>query len=423
MHSLSRTKLNRIFDLLLIPVIGAVVVVKVYELFDLSLVMVAVTLAYLFRSLFVQGLAAPRFDLLDLSVLLVALAEVISYATSTYPPNSIYWVAEALFAMLFYVLARVHVVHDYQRAAIYLLLTSLAFWVSSRALYSFWRHYGRLDEMGFGDPADFRNLYGLVGPVGYVTGERVTLFVLLLPLPLILFLTCKEKAMSRSWLMSLRWLLLCPLITLLLALSVTFFRGVYAAVFFFLLGASILLYKHRLVSAGKIIQFNFVVAVVIFVSLSPLAKPVLTTAAMFESPSQVRSFEGRVELWRASLELARRHPWTGAGAFNFPLAYVATSEARPAFAANAFNYLLQILVEKGVIGLAAYLLLLFAFFKTSVRGCRLGDSRVHKIATILFMMAVGAVLVRDLTYSSMFINKGANTLLWLTFAINARPTR
>jgi hypothetical protein len=39
------------------------------------------------------------------------------------------------------------------------------------------------------------------------------------------------------------------------------------------------------------------------------------------------------------------------------------------------------------------------------------------------MIGVGAVIVRDLTYSSMFINKGANTLLWLMLAINARQLR
>jgi O-antigen ligase len=128
-------------------------------------------------------------------------------------------------------------------------------------------------------------------------------------------------------------------------------------------------------------------------------------------------------LWQGSLELAARHPWTGAGAFNFPLEYVAASEARPAFGASAFNYFLQILVEKGVIGLAAYLLMLFAFFRASLAGCCFADNPLHKTAAILFIVGVGAVIVRDLTYSSMFINKGANAVLWLTLAINARPKR
>lgn len=410
-------KLNRIFDLLLIPVIGLVVLVKVYEVFDLSIFIIAITLAYLIRSLFTSGPAAPRFDVLDLAVLLVALAELISYATSAYPVNSIKWVAEALFLLLLYCLVRVNVIHDYQRVAIYLVVTALAFWTSSRALYSFRRHYGRLDAIGFSDPTDFRHLFGLVGPPGYSTGERVTLFLLLLPFPLILFLTFKEK------LRSIRWLLLCPVITLVLALLVTFSRGVYAAIFFFLLGGSFLLYRYRVVSAGRIILFNLILGVVVSACLAPLAKPVLTTAMMFKRESQVRSFAGRIELWRASLEMAARHPWTGAGAFNFPLEYVAASESRPSFGASAFNYFLQILVEKGVMGVAAYLLLLFAFFRTSITGCSLSENRLHKTAAILLMIGVAAVIVRDLSYSSMFINKGANALLWLTLGINARQTR
>ncbi|HWC77096.1 MAG TPA: O-antigen ligase family protein, partial [Blastocatellia bacterium] len=397
-----------------------IVLVKVYELLDLSIVVVAVTLVYLLRSGLQSGFPKPRFDLLDLSVVLVALAEVISYATSTYPPNSIRWVSEALFLLLLYSLIRVAVVHDYQRVAIYLLITALAFWISSRALYSFWRHWGRLEAMGFTDPTDFRHLYGLVGPPGYATAERVTLFLLLLPFPLILFLTFKS---FKEKLRPIRWLLLAPVITLVLALSVTFSRGVYVAICFFVAGASILLYRYRVASAGRIILFNLLLAIVVSLFLSPLARPVLTTVAMFRSPSQVRSFEGRIQLWRSSLELAGRHPWTGAGAFNFPIEYVADSEARPAFGASAFNYFLQILVEKGVVGLAAYLLLLFAFFRMSIIGSSMAQSRLHKTAAILFMIGVGAVIVRDLTYSSMFINKGANTLLWLMLAINARQLR
>jgi O-antigen ligase len=203
--------------------------------------------------------------------------------------------------------------------------------------------------MGFSDPTEFKHLYGLVGPPGYSTGERVTLFLLLLPFPLILFLAFKEK------LRSIRWLLVCPVITLVLALSVTFLRGIYAAVFFFMLGASVLLYWYRIASGRRIIWFNLALGVVVAACLTPLAGPVLTTAAMFKSSSQVRSLEGRVQLWRGSLELVARHPWTGAGAFNFPLEYVAASEARPVFGAGAFNYFLQILVEKGALGLAAYL--------------------------------------------------------------------
>jgi hypothetical protein len=54
---------------------------------------------------------------------------------------------------------------------------------------------------------------------------------------------------------------------------------------------------------------------------------------------------------------------------------------------------------------------------------RLAENRLHQIAAILLIVGVAAVIVRDLTYSSMFINKGANAVLWLTLAINARPTR
>ena len=40
---------------------------------------------------------------------------------------------------------------------------------------------------------------------------------------------------------------------------------------------------------------------------------------------------------------------------------------------------------------------------------------------MIFMASCFALLVRDLSYSSTFVNKGVSALLWLMFAVSARP--
>jgi O-antigen ligase len=142
---------------------------------------------------------------------------------------------------------------------------------------------------------------------------------------------------------------------------------------------------------------------------------------MFKSKSQVRSFEGRMHLWRASVDIVEQHPWTGVGTYNFPMRYAAYTEDHTAIVVSTFNYFLQILAERGALGLLAYSLLLFAFFKTSAAHIKLCKSELHRLTAILFVASFAAVIVRDLTYSSILINKGANAVLWLMFAASARP--
>jgi len=407
--------LSRGLDLLLIPVVCFVLLIKAYEIFDLYVFLIIITPVYLIKNLLVDRLApeTPTLNWLDLAVLFVGIVEVVSYATSTYQPNSLYYLVEALFLFLFYCLIRFNLRHDYQRVAIYLAIAATGFWISSRALYSFWRHYGRLNALGFGDASEFKHLFGLVGSDGYATAERITMLLAFLPFPLILFF--KLKRLRR-----VRWLMLAPVATILLALSVTFSRAVYVAVFAFLLVASLLVYRYKLFSARRIILFNLLVGIVALVCLAPVAKPVLTTLEMFKSKSQVRSLEGRIHLWRASIDIVEQHPWTGAGACNFPMRYGGYTEEHTAFVVSTFNYFLQILAERGALGLLAYSLLLFAFFKTSADHIKLCKSELYRLTAILCVASFGVVIVRDLTYSSILINKAANAVLWLMFAAIAR---
>jgi tetratricopeptide (TPR) repeat protein len=158
----------------------------------------------------------------------------------------------------------------------------------------------------------------------------------------------------------------------------------------------------------------------VFIAFSPIAKPVVTTMSILRTQSQVRSLQGRVNTWTTALEMARSRPLLGIGSYNFPMQYVAYRPANTVYVSRALNLFLQILIERGVLGLVVFGFLLFSFFKTSFRQLGLNEATVFERSVIaVFIAACAAAIIRDLSYFSILSNKGVATLLCLMFACNA----
>ena len=111
--------------------------------------------------------------------------------------------------------------------------------------------------------------------------------------------------------------------------------------------------------------------------------------------------------------MIRSRPLFGVGASNFALANVAFSDQSDAvpFAAQPFNVVLEVLVERGVIGAIGYLCFVFSFFAVSIQAVRLSPDRVTKDTAAVFAIGFFAVLVRDGTYSSMISNAGVSAVV------------
>jgi O-antigen ligase len=100
--------------------------------------------------------------------------------------------------------------------------------------------------------------------------------------------------------------------------------------------------------------------------------------------------------------------------------YAAYKGEESAYVGRTFNIFLQLLVERGIVGLLAYCLLFFSFFKVSHDNIRLfRDDIFQKTVIVVFMASCAALIVRDLSYSSILTNKGVSVLLWFCFANNA----
>jgi O-antigen ligase len=244
----------------------------------------------------------------------------------------------------------------------------------------------------------------------------VTVLFLILPFPVAL---CVGFRHSRT----ARWLALAAVVAVVCTISITFIRGAYIALAAFFLFGSALFYAYGLFPLKRILVFDALVVCLTAVCLIPVARPVMTTLSLVKTTSQVRSLEGRKNIWKDSLEIVKEHPVFGVGAQNFVMQYAGYKEQRPdaAFVQRPFNYVLQLLAEKGLLGFTAYALLLVSFYRVSHRKVRLlGDDTFRKSVVICLMAAYAAVIVRDLSDSSILSNRGLGVLLWFSFAHNAR---
>ena len=145
--------------------------------------------------------------------------------------------------------------------------------------------------------------------------------------------------------------------------------------------------------------------------------------------SQLRSTHGRMEIWRRSVDIAREYPLLGVGSSNSALFLLSTAgyEDTTGFASRPFSLPVQLLTEKGIVGMglyAAFIVLLGVEFHRGMRSGRERNNRsgatkrgsnqkqgrhersfdlatARKGMNCSFAAGIVAVLFRELTYSSL----------------------
>lgn len=418
--SVNKSLVSRTLEVLLILLILMIILTTIWEVFSTYSLLMSAILVFSIKNFFPSrdGSRTYHINLLDVSMFSFILVELISFYESTYQANSFPHVIETLSLCLFYYLVRFSLRRDYLRITLFSILSLMAFCISLGAIITFFMQFQKVKALGFADPTDLKHTFSLFNHAGTPVGEWITIFLVLLPFPLAIFIRFNNLGFEK-------WLLLCPFFTILVAALLTFSRGVYAAIVAFSIIASVLFWFYRLAPLKRIIQFNLLSLLVLVsvLTLTSLPKSIITTFSLFNTASQVRSFEGRMNIWKQSAEIVSRHPWFGVGPNNFAMQYVAykSQDGDAVFVGRAFNSFLQIFIEKGVLGLAAYIFLLAAFFIVSHRKIKLPGGEVYeRCVIVLFMAAYAAVLVRELSYSSMMMNKGVAVLLWLMMGNNAQ---
>jgi putative inorganic carbon (HCO3(-)) transporter len=206
-------------------------------------------------------------------------------------------------------------------------------------------------EVDYGSPAWlYHRCFRARGPFSiYMTLAGVLDLVLLATLPLIL-----AGGALRRWLVP-------PWMFMLAGLVVTYTRGAWIG-----FAAGVLALLPLAVRRTRWLLLGGLVALLLGGLLSPvdLRHRFLSMADPDES-----GVKERVYMWRSGLAMWRQHPWLGVGPGGVKREYVnyALPEAFKKRTGHVHNTPLQILVERGVIGLAAWLWIWAAFYAHGIR--------------------------------------------------------
>src|ERR1041384_2238133 len=407
-------RISSVLNICLVFLVAFILSIKLQEFFSVNVVLLSAAVVYLLKNVLIDK-SNPRWNALDLAVITVVGVELITFLGSSYKSNSEYYLIEVWFLLLWYWLLRQNLRLNYQRMAICAFLSVWAAFLSVVGFLNLYSLRRNLTEFGFRDITDFKYRIDVLNPVGLSIGEWSTTLLILLPFPIGAFIRFSNHRV-------LKWVFGATTAALLAVNLLTFIRGVYVAAAAFFVVGTILFGFYRLFSWRQVLAFDALVLIAAALILAPFYRPVMTTAAMMRTVSQARSLQGRQNIWKNSLQLIEQHPWLGIGANNFSMQYVSIKrpEEESGIALRPFNSFLQILIEKGLLGVLAYSFLIVAFFLVSHKKLkRSATDPFYKGIIILFMAAYAAVMVRDLTESSVFINRGAQALLWFMFAHNA----
>lgn len=114
----------------------------------------------------------------------------------------------------------------------------------------------------------------------------------------------------------------------------------------------------------------------------------------------------RMTHWQAGLAMARDYPWTGVGVGNYNARFAEYSP-HPLFRisrGHAHNYYIHALAETGILGLAAYLVLVLLTLRTALRAARTRDRPLARALGIGALGATTAVVVHNVVETLHALN-------------------
>lgn len=192
--------------------------------------------------------------------------------------------------------------------------------------------------------AGFEELYSfrfLFKPLGYHTNAWATF----------LFLSVGVMALARQKRVIGYGMYLCLMGLTWCALLLSFSRGVFILAGFYGLGLlwGMCSTKERL---------GTIAVILLAVGMVTLGFPqeTKTTLSLHKTVSQQQSTQGRVHATKAALEVFAENRWLGAGTGNYTLVVDRTlnQDSRQAYTSYAPNFMIRVLIEKGLVGVALY---------------------------------------------------------------------
>lgn len=133
-----------------------------------------------------------------------------------------------------------------------------------------------------------------------------------------------------------------------------------------------------------------------------------------------RSSSGRIDQWSNTLDITKNYPFFGFGSRNYPLMHNVYRTEHPddIFTGRVNSSYVQVLTEKNLLGLLSYVILFIVFLIYSHKKIISTKDNNKKLAHIIILSSLIAIMVRELFFSSVFYNPGLFFLILILFLIN-----
>ncbi|MCL2878249.1 MAG: O-antigen ligase family protein [Acidobacteria bacterium] len=398
---------GRILDSLFVPVVCVLIWLRLLDTFGVlnpNLILIALVLIYGTRYAVRERAIGHRFSIgwIGAALLLVLITEWLVYLFSSYRPNSFYALVETIGVFFFYYLIKIS--RGEKPTAFFIGMTVVGIFHSLGAFLKFIPTWLKLRSLGFEDMTYFKDLL--------LYGDWVVNALLLLPYPVILFFMFRNQIRKAVFPAVAVFIVSVPIL-------LSFSRGAYIAGAVFLILANAAFLKYRLLRLKTLVLCNAVILFVIVLASLPFAASVYSTTAMFKTASQTRSAASRQETWTESLKLVRENPVTGVGSYNFALRFMAIApyDETKGVIRTPQNTAIGIAADKGLIGVAAYVLLLAAIIGTGVTRLAKAKESFDKAALVSIVSGIVAAAVYLTTYYASLGNQGTAFLAAAAMAL------
>jgi len=317
--------------------------------------------------------------------------------TTTYIPNSFSISIDYLILLVVFLMSSASICQAQNlRHVLCVLFCSIVSFVTIITLLFYMMHQADFVSLGFSDMTEFKHYYR---PLFMLCNDNATLVLCLLPFTLLI--TMQSDRSLRYW-----SLINMSLVNLCLMLSYS--RGIYISTLVFYLVVfvmSVIYRKNRkgLVSIG--VSFT---SMVLALSLSSVVREsVFTTVSFNKTESQKRSLDSRISKLETMVE-NNQNTFFGCGDGNY---FISNLNNRTDFdsmvSASSNNGIMQLYVERGVLGIASLVALMMYIAIISIRRFVMGD-----FTTVVLACGVLVVAIRECTFASF---TRVNAVMFLCF--------
>lgn len=333
-----------------------------------------------------KGLQIVKCDLIIISLLIF---ELFLESFSTGVNNRIPFVINQYLFTIYYFILRISLLNKKTKQFFLAILSVFFGCISLICFVSFGIFKENILEAGFENLYDFKHLYR---PFGELNNVWSTIFLIFLGIGVLNILNIKKNKIKIWWIL--------PILPICYCLIISFSRGTYLALailiiaFIFWILHSEFNYKKKIFIIGIFI-FG------IFTLTLPNRQEVIRTIRFTKTTSQQRSLNNRLN----SISLLKctiyKHNLLGVGTNNYSLAVNQDiyENDNNSFTNFAPNILLQLFIEKGIIGTFLWvILILFLFWLFFTANKKEGNETISKFS-LLFVIVF---IMRELSFPAFF---------------------